>query len=360
MNARLSWRRLPARVLDLDAGLRSNWDRLNRSGLDLPFLDSDAICAALEEFGSGGEVLLCGHEDGRDRAMLLLAAAGRLRWSTFQPSQIPLGSWVAEAGLAPQELARQALSSRCLGSLASVLSLTQIDPMQSMKTHDDSSCRHDDYIPTAWLEISGNFEEYWAARGKNLRQNLRKQRTKLESDGVVVEFMQLREPEEVAPALDRYGALESSGWKAGEGTAIHPDNEQGRFYKRLLEQAARRRETLICEYRFNGRTVAMNLGLLRSGTWVVLKTAYDESVAKSFSPASLLREAELREFFQATGVVQRIEYYGRVMDWHTKLTAHQRTLYHLTCYRWAWLKRLADRRRRALARNAEASPGYTE
>lgn len=355
MNSSLTWRGLDARALSTDVGLRSDWDRLNRTGLDLPFLASDAICAALDEFGSGREVLLCGSEGGRDRAILLLTPSGRLRWSTFQPSQIPLGCWVAEPDLTPTLLAAQALSSRCLGNLALVISLTQIDPLQAPRAHDDPWCRHDDYIPTAWLEVAGSFDEYWAGRGKNLRQNLRKQRAKLAAEGLVVELLLWRDAAEIAPALDRYGMLESSGWKAGQGTAIHPDNAQGRFYRRLLEQAALRNETLITEYRFGGRTVAMNLGLLRNGTWVVLKTAYDESTAKSLSPASLLREAELQHFFDADPAVARIEYYGRVMEWHTRLTEHQRTLYHLTCYRWAWLKQVAERRRRAVAGAANAT-----
>lgn len=43
------------------------------------------------------------------------------------------------------------------------------------------------------------------------------------------------DPAGVAAALADYGALESAGWKAGTGTAIHPDNAQGRFYRRMLE-----------------------------------------------------------------------------------------------------------------------------
>jgi hypothetical protein len=147
----------------------------------------------------------------------------------------------------------------------------------------------------------------------------------------------------MAPALARYGALESSGWKAVEGTAIHQDNAQGRFYRQLFEVAAARGEALVCEYLFDDRTVAMNLCLLRKGTLVVLKTTYDESI-KLFSPASLLREEELQEFF-AKGRIRRIEYYGRMMDWHAKLTDHKRTLHHLTVYRWPLLKKLSEWRR---------------
>ena len=90
----------------------------------------------------------------------------------------------------------------------------------------------------------------------------------------------------------------------------------------------------------------MNFGLVRGGTWVVLKTTYDESIPKALSPASLLREEEL-QFIFGQGEIRRLEYYGRAMEWHTKLTDRQRTLYHLTGYRWPWLKALAARRAQA-------------
>ncbi|MBC7405483.1 MAG: hypothetical protein H7252_07350, partial [Cytophaga sp.] len=39
----------------------------------------------------------------------------------------------------------------------------------------------------------------------------------------------------------------------------------------------------------------------------------------------------------------------KIMDWHTKLTAESRTIYHFTHYRWAWLKRWAKQRQNAIA-----------
>lgn len=97
----------------------------------------------------------------------------------------------------------------------------------------------------------------------------------------------------------------------------------------------------IFEYLFNDQTVAINLCLLRGGTLLVLKSTYDERIASAFSPASLLREAELRYIFDSPDI-RRIEYYGHVMDWHTKCTRMQRTLYHFITYRLALLKTFAD------------------
>ena len=347
----------PATALAANAELRATWDRLNDAGLGLPFMTSDAVAAALAVFGSGGEQLAIGTRDGRAVAMVVLTPGGRLHWATFQPSQLPLGAWVAEPTVRLDQLARELLRHG-MPTASVVLSFSQVDPRQAPRIEDADDNHHDDYIPTSWLEVEGDFETYWAARGKNLRQNMRKQRNKLAADGTVATMRQLRGADDVVAALGRYGQMETAGWKASGGTAIHPDNDQGRFYAQLFQGAASRGELLITEYLIGDRTVAMNLSLLRRGVLVVLKTAYDESLGKALSPASLLREDELREFF-AGNEIKRIEYYGRTMEWHTKLTESQRTLYHVTTYRWAWLKRLAQlRRRRNSARpsSSQATP----
>lgn len=349
----LVWTRQAAREALQRSESRQTWDQLNARRGDLPFLSARAVLAALAQFGNGNEVLVTGRVDGATAAMFVLVPDGKLRWSTFQPSQVPLGCWVAREDLPLEDLVASLLQ-RGLG-LALVLSVTQVDPRVAPRPTDSPTLRTADYIDTAWLDVTGTFEDYWAARGKNLRQNLRKQRNKLQNDGVQAELVFHRLGQDMPEALRRYGALESAGWKAEGGTAIDADNAQGRFYLQLLTEAADAGEALIAEYRFNGATVAMNLCLLRHGVLVVLKTCYDESI-RTLSPASLLREAELQTFFGQTEV-RRLEYFGRVMEWHTKLTDQKRTIYHLTRFRWAWLRTLAERRQAASAATVAPEPG---
>jgi CelD/BcsL family acetyltransferase involved in cellulose biosynthesis len=343
--AGLQWERQPAAAGLSDTLFAAEWDRLNAGNTDLPFLDAKAVRSALQIFGEGREQLLVGRAGGRTAAMFVLVPDGAFRWQTFQPSQLPLSAWVADAAQPIAVLAESLLRGPLVSCL--VLSITQIDPRFAPRARDDARRRHDDYIDIGWLDIEGTFADYWATRGKNMRQNMRKQRNKLAADGVVTAMRVLRRPDDMAPALSRYSALESAGWKADEGTAIHIANAQGRFYRNLLEQAAACGEALVYEYLFDERTVAANLCLIRGGVLIVLKTAYDESI-RSLSPAFLLREEELQSFFSGTEV-RRVEYYGRLMDWHTRLTEQRRTLYHLTCYRWGWLRQLAERRRRPSA-----------
>jgi hypothetical protein len=83
----------------------------------------------------------------------------------------------------------------------------------------------------------------------------------------------------------------------------------------------------------------MDLCVEGGGCIVILKTAYDEALGPQLSPALLMREEATRGLFDA-GRFERIEFYGRVMEWHTRWTDEIRTMYHLNGYRWPWLGRL--------------------
>ena len=340
--SRIHWKNFPASSLQQDAQLFLDWDRLNAARGNLPFMGGDVIVSSLNILGEGNERLLVGSIGTAVVAMFLLTPQGKFQWHTFQPSQLPLGAWVADASLELTDLTRSLLRGPLGFALG--LSITQVDPHLAPRVEDTPDSQHTDYIDTGWIDIQGSFDDYWIARGKNLRQNMRKQRVKLQGDGVKLTLQVLRDHDDMAPAVARYGSLESAGWKAQNGTAIHPDNAQGRYYRELLEHASLRGEAVIYQYLFDDHVVAMNLCLLRGGTLVVLKTTYDESI-KTFSPAFLLREEELQAI-HSESQIKRIEYFGRLMDWHTKLTDQKRTLYHLTLYRWLFVKKLAQARRR--------------
>lgn len=331
----LHWQNFPASALDGD--LAASWDALNADRGDLPFLAAYVMTAALKEFGGGQERLLVGHDAQGMAAMLILQRKRFFEWETFQPSQIPLGAWVARKELSLLNVVRSC--QRNLSGLCLVFGVTQVDPLLAPReAMDAKDSLTTDYIDTAWVEIEGSFADYWNARGKNLRQNMKKQRNKLASEGIATTFHCLTKSEDMAEAVARYGALESAGWKAQQGTAIHPDNAQGRFYTAVLEQACAKNGGLIYEYMFNNQPVAINLCMQRGAMLIILKTTYDETI-KTFSPAFLLLQEALEPLF-AEGRIGRMEFFGKVMEWHTRWTDKRRTIYHLTVFRWDGLKTL--------------------
>ena len=315
---------------------RDAWDMVNAMGSHTPLLDSRFILPLLSHFGTGSETLASYEGQDGTRAMTILQRPKAGLWSTMQPSQAPLGTWVSNGATGLDLLAIELLDA--LPGVPLLLGITQQDPALAARPSDKPQVRTLDYIRTARIKVEGSFDEYWAGRGKNLRQNLKRQHNRLTRDGVTTKLDVITEPGEIQAAVTEYGHIESNGWKTATGTAIHPDNIQGRFYTEMLQNFARSGECRIYRYCYNGQVVAMDLCISSGGSLIILKTTYDESQTTS-SPAMLMRQEAFRRIYDEGGI-QAIEFYGKLMDWHTKWSSDIRTLYHLNCYRWGMLARL--------------------
>jgi CelD/BcsL family acetyltransferase involved in cellulose biosynthesis len=326
----MKWTFAPAHTL---ASMAGPWDGLAPT----PLLACDFVQPLLAEFGDGAELLACCEHEGRTVAMALLVRSSRFGWRTFQPAQAPLGLWLQDSGIATAALLETLLPA--LPGTALLVALTQCDPQLLARPADDARLRTLDYIATASIALGGGFDAYWEARGKNLRANLKKQRSRLARDGVALRLQVSRDADQVAHAIEQYGQLESAGWKAGAGSAVDGANAQGRYYRAMLEGFCRRGAGSIYRYWFGEQLVAIDLCIEDGDQLIVLKTTYDESVAGGLSPALLMREEALRALF-GEARLGRLEFYGRVMEWHTRWTNQVRTLYHVNYYRWGALARL--------------------
>ena len=92
------------------------------------------------------------------------------------------------------------------------------------------------------------------------------------------------------------------------------------------------------QYLYNNELVATDLCICSKGSFIILKTTYDERI-KTTSPAILMRQDEFRHVLD-NKLAQRVEFYGKVMDWHTKWSDEIRTMYHVNIARNSLLKRL--------------------
>lgn len=315
---------------------QETWQALNLAGPATPLLSHQFLLPAIEEFAHGSELLaVCSSRDGVE-AMAALSRIGVGRWDTFQPSQCPIGLWLQRPEIPLQPLLDSLL--RALPGVALAVGITQQDPDLVRRPADRRCILTLDYIQTARVTLAADFDQYWKGRGKNLKQNMKRQRSRLEKDGIKTALEILTEPADVAQAIVDYGELESASWKGKRGTAIHPQNAQGRFYGSILQSFAAQGKARMYRYRFNDKVVAMDLCIDENGTLIVLKTAHDGSL-KNVSPAFLMRQEAFRRLIEERRI-KRIEFYGRMMDWHTKWSDEVRTMYHLNYYRWAALPEL--------------------
>jgi hypothetical protein len=313
----------------------ADWDSLNLARGHHLLLDSKFVAPLLRHFGQNG-VMLGFNKDSRKPGMALLEKKRPGIWETFQPSQAPMGliafGYQDETGEGLLELAR------ALPGLPLELAVLQQDPAHTSFPAPQALPNLEvvDYISTPYLPITGTFEEYWKARGTNLRHNLARRHRRMTEQKISLELKVHRTPESVAGCIREYGSLESKGWKGKDGTAIHEDNAQGRFYREMLENFCASGEGVIYQWCLDGKLAASDLCLQRAGTMIVLKTAYDEEL-NQHSPALMMREEIMRQVYEQ-GVIKVVEFYGRVMEWHTKWCGDVRTMYHVNCFCQPWVR----------------------
>lgn len=311
---------------------QDKWQDINLAGPASALLSPAFVIPSIDAFADGRELLaICGNLRAPD-AMAILRKVATGRWQTFQPAQNPIGSWLQRPGLPTQALLGSLLAA--LPGFALAIGITQQDPDFLPRPGDDERTSTLDYIRTARITLEGSFEQYWEARGKNLKQNIKKQRNRLAKDSIKVSLELIIEPDRIAQAIADYSQLEGAGWKAREGTAIDPENAQGRFYRSLLEGFCRQGLGRVYRYRFNDRVVAMDLCVEDASSLIILKTTHDESL-KAYSPAFLMRHEAFRKLFDERRF-KHIEFYGKLMEWHTRWSDEVRTMYHINHYRWTW------------------------
>lgn len=307
------------------------WQQLNRAGSNLPILDAQFYRLLATEFSSGEELAAICRVAEKPVAAALIQKSRTGAWQAFQPSQAPLGAWLHSPEYPLDSLLGSLL--RELPGFAIMLGLTQIDPDVFERPRDSSNIASVDYIQTARITVNGSFSDYWASRGRNLRQNIKRQRNRLKREETIARLEIVTSPDALDDAVDEFGLLESKGWKGEAGTALHPDNSQGRFYRVLMKKYAERSEAIVYRYFYGDRLVATDLCLLRDGVMLIMKTAHDEQ-QKTTSPAMLMRQEAFETIFD-NGSFNRIEFYGRLMDWHRKWTSEIRTMYHANFFRSA-------------------------
>jgi CelD/BcsL family acetyltransferase involved in cellulose biosynthesis len=343
-----TWQSFPATAIERRA---TDWDAIVASAGFPPFLRTDFVIPALREFGTGRERLVVYGSQASSSAMAIVSSRRMGIWETFQPSQLPLGAFVRD-GRASLEGELHSLI-RALPGLAVAIAFTQQDPDLVPRPPDTARLRTLDYIETARVPVEGTFDAYWAARGKNLRTNVKRQRAKLAQESLQATLDVVDAPERVAAAIADYGRLETAGWKAAGGTAVAAENPQGRFYTRVFETFCARGRGRIYRFVIGDKVAAMDLCIEDAGVVVVLKTAYDEAFG-NLSPATLMRHEYFRTLFES-GSVRRIEFYGKVMEWHRRWSDDVRTLYHVNAYRSPLARWAHERVRRGAARPHPAS-----
>ncbi len=138
---------------------------------------------------------------------------------------------------------------------------------------------------------------YLDGMGSKRRGELARKRRRLEErhTGVAVEDMS-DDPEGLATFL----ALEASGWKGREGTALASEPGHAAFFRETCEGLQEAGRLEIIALVADGRPIAMKCNGLAGDRVYGLKQAYDESMA-AYSPGRLLDVDTMRSFHAREG-----------------------------------------------------------
>lgn len=260
-----------------------DWDRLNLELYDShPYFDSRFIGPLLDYFATGKELLCLYRSLDAIEGALILQPNGFGRYSSFRPSQ----AQITPILISDQNLLVELM--KALSRYAWTISFFAIDPRYSL---DFSTLRLEKIVSaqadTIGIDRGIAFHDYWSQRSKNLKANIRRYLNRVENNGSVPVFVEAIAPEVMRDGVHRFGSLESAGWKAGVGTAISIENKQGEFYAEILRRFAVTEQAKICELMIGTQLAASRLIISNGNMSVILKTTYDESLAR-FAPSRLL------------------------------------------------------------------------
>lgn len=321
-------------------GFAAQWDGLNqRLQAGHPMLDSRFVNGLLRYFGEGTESLCQLERDGCPVAMCILKRARPGVWASFLPAQ---------AQVAPVLLEDSAplfcLPSQLPGLVGQVDFLCQDPDFSPVLRCPNMPHRNTSHALTMSIRLAGDFASYWAGRSSNLRGVMRRRQNHLQKSGLEPRLICLESPGDMPAAIERFGKLESAGWKGRAGTAVSAGNAQGQFYGDILGKFAESGQARVYEYWLGNHLAAAQLAIISDRMMVLLKTSYDEGLG-NFSPGRLLLQEVIRDgFCRLPGGV--IEFYTHASTEQLAWATDQRWIEHISLYRNRAVQQLSAARRR--------------
>jgi hypothetical protein len=142
-------------------------------------------------------------------------------------------------------------------------------------------------VERAFLESRLDGEEYLKAslRAHHFRE-FRRLKRRLGDKGTL-EYRIARQPEEMRAGVEAFLALESSGWKGRDRTAMVNDRYQAAFAREAVHLLSQRDMSRVHTLHLDGQIIASLIVFVEQGIAYTWKTAYDESYS-AYSPGTLL------------------------------------------------------------------------
>ena len=129
--------------------------------------------------------------------------------------------------------------------------------------------------------------------GKHAKE-LRRLERRLASHGSIA-YAVMQPADDWQAWFDEFLAVEASGWKGAEGSAIRSRPEDAAFFREVIQRAHASGQLQLLRMSVAGKAVAMKLNLRARGMSYSLKIGYDETYAQ-YSPGLLLELFNIKAF----------------------------------------------------------------
>ena len=257
-----------------------------------------------------------------------------LKWSVAKPAQCQVALWVGDFQ-----------STECISLLFKALPSCQlidcigVDPRFTPSLLSQSVATHISvHNTTITIEDLTSIERYWDSRNRKLRQNIRRYRRKLDSESSPIELKVYDQMDQIKTAIDDYGFLESRGWKGENGTALHPGNFQGNFYRQTIGDLTQKISVFVFELYYGEELVASRIVAGDERQLVMLKTTYDEKYKKLAFGRVLL--AMVIEYIITHRLTAKIDFYTDATVEQKEWSTHERDISAVTYMRNAGISLL--------------------
>lgn len=176
-----------------------------------------------------------------------------------------------------------------------------------------------------YLDLDRPLQDVVAGLGRSYAKSARRRRRRAEELGAVT-VRTVTGADGLGPELDRCFAVEASGWKGAQGSAIACDPAVESFYREVARWAAGRGWLQLDLLEFGDRLAAFELTLRLRGVVHVLKAAYDDEL-RPLAPGSMLLDATTTAAHRDPGL-RRAEWLGADDDYKRAWTdlAHERRI----------------------------------
>ena len=290
------------------AAIVSPWEELAAHAIEPnPFYEPWILLPALRAQGEG-EDFRCISIWDEGQLIGLFPFERRRRFKGLPVAT--LTSWRHSAYLLCTPLVRADASVECLRALvqwavsdASVLELLYVPaqgPFDEVLRAAARTVVRTARFSRALLVKSASADAYMEeALSAQLRRQLRRNEKRLREQGMVT--ISVGPGGDIGEEIERFLALEASGWKGREGGALAASPANLEFGRTVLCEAHRRGRLQMVGLDCGDRPVARRCSLLAADGSYAFKTAYDEAFA-AYSPGVVAEALSLRQFHRLPGV----------------------------------------------------------